>query len=118
MIKPQTCSYVSKDNAGIKRCYSVNFCPLLLNFGVVLASLTSVSSHKKYKKGDLVKLVVIGTRRWSTRRSGVSSKLGYNGVIPVKKDNTPVATRVYGSVYLEARYTGYVRLALVSKNLV
>lgn len=118
MTKPQRCRYQARDNAGIKSCYSVNFTRLDNRFGRILASLTRVIALKKFQKGDLIQLVVFGTRQWSYRRGGVNSKLGYNGVVALKKDGSPVGTRIHGPILLEARHAGYLRVSLLSRGII
>ena len=117
MIKPRLSHFVTYDNSGIKKCYSINFNRFYNQFGVSHCSLTEVKPRKKFKKGDLLRLVVYGQRVTARRRSGIDSRLTYNGVVATKKDYTPVATRLYGCLYLEARHYGYVRLAVLSKNI-
>lgn len=118
MARPHGCAYVARDNGGIRACYSVNRTLLDGRFGRVLASLTRVVSRKKFKKGDLVQLVVFGSREWSRRRGGIHSRLGYNGVVALKKDGSPVGTRIYGPIYLEARHAGYLRVAVLARGVV
>lgn len=119
MIRAELCRYQTCDNSGIKKCYSVNRQRLSPNgLSLVRCSLTEIEPGKKFKKGDLLVLVVFGRQQWSTRASGVHSRLAYNGVVATKKDRTPLATRLYGGLYLEARHYGYFRLAVLSKNVV
>ena len=117
MIQPHYTRFVTRDNAGITQCYSVNRDGLAGPFARVLTSVTGCVGSKKFKRGDLVQMVVTGQRAYTVRRGGISSALGYNGVISLKKDGTPLATRVYTVVYLEARVAGYTRLAVLARAL-
>ena len=114
---PEGVTWVTRDNGGVLRARGVNYTPLEGPFGRVLASLTRVAPTKKYRRGDLVPLVVLGRRRWTPRAGGIASRLGYNGVIPTRKDGGPVGSRMYGVVLLEARLGGYSRLAVVARGL-
>lgn len=116
MTRPHYTHYVARDNGGVRACYSVNRTVLAGEFARVLASVTRVGD-RKVRRGDLVATVVFGVARPVRRRGGVTTRLGYNGVVTLKKDGTPAATRVYGPVYLEARVTGYTRLAVVATGL-
>ena len=123
MTRPHYTRYTTRDNGGVHQCYSINRTDLVGPFGRVLVSVTRCAATapggaKRFHRGDLASVVVTGRRCWVTRRGGVGSSLGYNGVIPLKKDASPVATRVYGVVYLEARLAGYTRLAVLAKALV
>lgn len=118
MTLPSYCTYICRDNSGIRSCYSINRTLLEGQFGRILASLKVVTPNKKVKKGDLLQLVIFGTRKTVTRASGITSSLSYNGVISLKKDGTPVATRLYCPLYLEARHSGYMRLAVLSRGII
>ena len=113
VARPERVRFVTRDNAGIKACYSVH--RVGYPWGRVLASVTRVVGTR-YKRGDLVPLVVTTRRVPHTRRGGICSAAHYNGVIPVKKDGSPVGTRVYGAVYLEVR-AQHSRLAVVAAGL-
>jgi len=116
VTRPHYTHYVARDNGGVRAGYSVNRTVLAGEFARVLASVTRVGD-RKVKRGDLVGMLVFGVRRWSPRRTGTAVRLGYNGVVTLKKDGTPVATRVYGPVYLEARHAGHARLAVVARGV-
>ena len=117
MTRPETVGYTTRDNGGVRRAYSINWTGLAGPFGRVLASVTRPAGPR-YRRGDLVQLVVTVRRRGWTRRGGVRSAGVYNGGIPLKKDGSPVGSRVYGAVYLEARHAGYTRLAAVAAGTV
>lgn len=110
-------AYQTRDNGGVRRVYAVNITFLVGPLARVTASLTEVAPNRKLRRGDLAGLVVFGRVCRVTRRGGVTAQLGYNGVISLKKDGTPLATRVYGPVFLEARPAGYARLAVVARGL-
>lgn len=114
--KPQHIKYVTRDNAGIRSCYSVNIKFLCCSLGEILASISRVN-NTKFKKGDLVRLLTLGSRARHRRRGGIVSSLGYNGAIALKKDGSPVGTRLWGPVLIEARPAGYLRLAVLARGL-
>lgn len=116
-MKPELAHFETRDNSGIKLVYSINHARLEKQFGLSHCSLLKVDPRKKFKKGDLARLVVFGRRRWARRRSGINTRLDYNGVVATKKDRTPLSSRLYGGLYLEARHYGYLRLGVLSKNV-
>ena len=89
---------------------------LLGGFGRLLGSLTVVAPGRKWRRGDLLGLVIFGRARRVTRRGGVVTRLGYNGAVALKKDGLPVATRIFHPAYLEARVTGYARLGTLARG--
>jgi ribosomal protein L14 len=116
VTRPHYTHYVVRDNGPVRSCYSVNRTVLAGEFARVLASVTRTGDPRT-RRGDLVATVVFGVARPVRRRTGPGVRLGYNGVVTLKKDGTPAATRVYGPVYLEARVAGYARLAVVARGL-
>lgn len=110
------CGWVTRDNAGVLSARSIHFVRVAGSFGHLLVSLTRVTP--RFRRGDLLGVVTIGDRRGTTRAGGIRSALGYNGVIPTKKDGSPVGTRIYGPTLLEARHYGYLRLAMLSRGVV
>ena len=100
--------YTSRDNSGILRVRSftrVGF-PQTIH-----ASLTRVVPAKKVARGDLAKLLVFGTVRVRVRLTGTTASLDYNGAISLRKDGAPLGSKVFGPLWLEARWDGHSRAA-------
>lgn len=106
----------TNDNSGVKLALTINYRPSYHHLGVSLCSL-QVSTNKKFRPGDLHRMAICGRRRWVHRRSGVHTRLNHNLAGLIKKDQTPISTRLYGCVYLESRVTGFMRLAVLSRQL-
>lgn len=117
MVRPHRVRLATRDNGGIRLCYSVNLEALAGPFGRALVSVTRAAPGGRFKRGDLTRVVTTVARAPARRAGGVHSWAAYNGVIPLKKDGSPLATRVYGAVYLEARPAGYTRLAALARAL-
>ena len=116
VAQPVRSTWVTRDNAGVLECHGIHRVTLAGGFARVLVSLTRVTP--RFRRGDLLTVVTIGCRKGHHRRGGVRSVLNYNGVIPTKKDGSPVGTRVYGPALLEARHHGYLRVAILSRGVV
>ena len=80
-------------------------------------SLTRVVPGKKLHRGDLVRVVVFGTVKSHSRRTGTSVSLGYNGALSLRKDGSPVAGKLFCPIWLEARWRGYSRVTLLARFL-
>lgn len=116
VIRPDRTDLVTRDNAGVLTARTINTTVGVVP-AVVTASLTRVVPDRKLHRGDLLKFVVFGTVARVTRRTGTTVGLTYNGGITLRKDGTPVATKVYAPVLLESRWTGWSRLILVARFL-
>lgn len=82
-----------------------------------LVRLTRVYPNLKIKKGNLFKCVITNVRLKQQRLSGFTLNSDFNGVILLKKDHTPVATRIYKGVFLELRYFGFARVCSLSVSV-
>lgn len=73
---------------------------------VVLAAVKDAIPNSKVKKGDIVRCVIIRTKKAINRRDGSTIAFGDNAVVIIDEENAPVGTRVFGPVARELRETG------------
>lgn len=63
------------------------------------------------KKGEVVKAVIVRTRKEFMREDGSYIRFGDNAAVIIKKDdNDPIASRIFGPVARELRAKGYARI--------
>jgi large subunit ribosomal protein L14 len=55
------------------------------------------------KKGDVVKAVIVRTRRAIRRKDGSYVRFDENAAVIIKDDNTPRGTRIFGPIARELR---------------
>ena len=67
----------------------------------VLAAVTDASPNGKVKKGDVVRCVIVRTKKAINRPDGSTIKFDDNAVVIINDDNAPVGTRVFGPVARE-----------------
>lgn len=60
------------------------------------------------KKGDVVKAVIVRTRRGVARKDGSYIRFDDNAAVIIKDDKTPRGTRIFGPVARELRKISYV----------
>jgi len=73
---------------------------------IVLAAVKDAVPNSKVKKGDVVRCVIIRTKKAINRRDGSTISFGDNAVVIITEENAPVGTRVFGPVARELRETG------------
>ena len=83
----------------------------------VTASVLASAPDKKIRRGDLLGLYVLSTRRRHRRRTGGTLRGDHNVATPVK-GTTPVATKLYGPVWVETRWGGYSRTCVMATGVV
>lgn len=81
---------------------------------VIRISIKEAMPRSKVKKGEVLKAVVVRTRKGVRRSDGSLLKFDTNAVVLVNAQNQPVGTRVFGPVARELRknFMKIVSLAL------
>lgn len=107
MIQQQTLLKVA-DNTGAKEL----MCIRVLgghyrkwgNIGdVIVASVKRAAPGGTVKKGDVVKAVIVRSKRGLRRDDGSYIRFDENAAVIIKDDNTPRGTRIFGPVARELR---------------
>jgi len=62
------------------------------------------------KKGEVVDVVVVRTRKEYRRPDGSYIRFGENAGVIVKEKNEPVATRIFGPIARELRSKGFAKI--------
>ena len=73
-------------------------------------------SYRKYagigvvKKGDVVKAVIVRTKKPIRRADGSYVRFDENAAVIIKDDKTPKGTRIFGPVARELRENDYMKI--------
>lgn len=103
------------DNTGAKellciRCVGGSF-RRYANIGdVIVASVKSAIPGGVVKKGDVVKAVVVRTKKGARRADGSYVKFDENAAVIIKEDGNPRGTRIFGPVARELRDNNYTKI--------
>ena len=73
---------------------------------IILAAVKDAIPNGKVKKGDVVRCVVVRTKKQIMRKDGSQIAFDDNAVVIINDDNAPVGTRVFGPVARELRDCG------------
>jgi large subunit ribosomal protein L14 len=85
---------------------------------VVVGSVKKASVGSKIKKGSVVHILIVRTRKKLQRRDGSSIKFGDNAAVVVNKGTKePVATRVFGPVARELRELGHSKVISLAEEV-
>lgn len=114
MIQPQT-RLVVADNSGAKEimCFRVlgGSNRKTANIGdIIVASVKSATPGGVVKKGDVVKAVVVRTRRGLRRTDGSHIKFDENAAVIIRDDKSPRGTRIFGPVARELRERDFMKI--------
>ena len=114
MIQQQSILKVA-DNTGAKeimciRCMGGSF-KKTANIGdVIVASVKAATPGGVVKKGDVVKAVIVRSKKGLRRQDGSYVKFDENAAVIIKDDKTPKGTRIFGPVARELREKDYMKI--------
>ena len=114
MVQQQTRLKVA-DNTGAKelmviRCLGGSHRKYAEIGDIVVASVKSATPGGVVKKGDVVKAVVVRTRKGIRRADGSYLKFDENAAVIIREDKTPKGTRIFGPVARELRDGDYMKI--------
>lgn len=77
---------------------------------VIIASVKSAIPTGVVKKGDVVKAVIVRTKKPIKRADGSYVRFDENAAVIIKEDGTPKGTRIFGPVARELREKDYLKI--------
>lgn len=77
---------------------------------IIVASVKNASPGGVVKKGDVVKAVVVRTKKPIRRADGSYVRFDENAAVIIKEDKTPKGTRIFGPVARELRDGEYMKI--------
>jgi large subunit ribosomal protein L14 len=81
---------------------------------VVLCAVKDAIPNGKIKKGDVVKGVIVRTKKGVQRANGSCIKFDDNAIVLINNDGTPRGTRVFGPIARELREKGEGYMKIIS----
>ena len=121
MIQQQTKLKVA-DNTGARelmciRCLGGSYRKTANIGDVVVASVKSATPGGVVKKGDVVKAVIVRSKRGLRRADGSYIKFDENAAVIIKEDKTPTGTRIFGPVARELREKDYMKIVSLAPEV-
>lgn len=79
---------------------------------LIICAVKSAIPGGQVKKSDVVKAVIVRTKRETRREDGSYIRFGENAAVIVKEQDLqePVATRIFGPIARELRGRGYTKI--------
>lgn len=114
MIQPQT-RLVVADNSGAKEvmCFRVlgGSNRKTANIGdIIVASVKSATPGGVVKKGDVVRCVIVRSKRGFRRVDGSHIRFDENAAVIIRDDKSPRGTRIFGPVARELRERDFMKI--------
>ena len=114
MVQQQTILKVA-DNTGAKeimciRCLGGSYRKYARVGDIIVASVKTATPGGVVKKGEVVKAVVVRTKKPIRRADGSYVRFDENAAVIIKEDGTPKGTRIFGPVARELREKDYLKI--------
>ena len=77
---------------------------------IIVASVKNATPGGVVKKGDVVKCVIVRTRKGTRRPDGSYIKFDENAAVIIKEDKNPRGTRIFGPVARELRDKDFMKI--------
>lgn len=121
MIQQETYLDVA-DNSGARRIQCIRVLGTGQQFvggvgDVIVAAVKDAIPQGQVKKGDVVRAVVVRTKKEINRKDGSSIRFDTNAAVLVNPQNEPRGTRVFGPVARELREKKFMRIVSLAPEV-
>ena len=122
MVQQQTRLKVA-DNTGAKeimciRCLGGSYRKYAEIGDVIIASVKDATPGGVVKKGEVVRAVVVRTKKGARRSDGSYVKFDENAAVIIREDGTPRGTRIFGPVARELREKDYMKILSLAPEVI
>ena len=84
---------------------------------IVVCAVKQATPGGTVKKGDVVKAVIVRTKRGIRRANGSYIRFDDNAVVIIKDDKTPKGTRIFGPVARELRDKDFMKIVSLAPEV-
>ena len=118
----QTQSYLNvADNSGARRVMCIRVLGGSKKYArvgdTIVAVVKDATTNMPVKKSDVVRAVIVRTRRTLHRVNGMSIRFDDNAAVIVNQENNPRGTRVFGPVARELRDKNFTKIVSLAPEV-
>jgi large subunit ribosomal protein L14 len=85
---------------------------------IIIASVKEAEPNSNVKKGEVVRAVVVRTRKEVAREDGTVIRFDDNAAVLINNQNVPRGTRIFGPVGRELRDRQFMRIVSLAPEVV
>ena len=85
---------------------------------VIVASVRKAAPGGTVKKGEVVKAVIVRSKRGLRREDGTYVRFDENAAVIIKEDRNPKGTRIFGPVARELREKDYMKILSLAPEVI
>ena len=77
---------------------------------VIVITIKDASPNSKVKKGEVMKAVIVRTKKEINRHDGTYIRFDTNSAVLINAQNEPIGTRIFGPVARELRAKSFTKI--------
>ena len=85
---------------------------------IIVASVRKATPGGTVKKGEVVKAVIVRTKRGVRREDGTYVRFDENAAVIIKEDKNPRGTRIFGPVARELREKDFMKILSLAPEVI
>ena len=121
MIQSET-RLVAADNSGAKELYCIKVLGgskrRYASVGdIIVVSVKEAIPNSKVKKGDVLRAVVVRTKKGIARADGSYIKFDDNSAVLINNVREPIGTRIFGPVARELRAKNFMKIVSLAPEV-
>ena len=121
MIQAQTLLNVA-DNTGAKQVMCIRVLGSNRRYAkigdIILGVIKNAIPNLPTKRSDIVRGVVVRTRKTVRRKDGLSIRFDDNAIVIINNDNNPKGTRIFGPIAKEIRDKNFAKIVSLAEEVV
>nr|YP_010904319.1 ribosomal protein L14 [Catenella fusiformis]WCH57570.1 ribosomal protein L14 [Catenella fusiformis] len=122
MIQNQSYLNVA-DNSGARKIMCIRILgtsnPSYANIGdIIIAVVKDAFPNMPVKRSDIVRAVIVRTRKTIRRKDGMSIRFDDNAAVIINQENNPKGTRVFGPIAKELRDKNFSKIISLAPEVV
>lgn len=122
MLQQETQLYVA-DNSGAKKvkCFKVlggSKRRYAVVGDIIICSVRDAEPESTVKKGEVVRAVIVRSKRYIKRRDGSWLRFDSNSCVLIDDKGNPRGTRIFGPVAREVREKGFIKISSLAPEVI
>ena len=110
------------DNTGAKKIMCIRILGNNRKVGkvgdILIGVVKEAVPNMSIKKSDIVRAIIVRTKKNMSRKDGMLVKFGDNAAIIVNKENNPKGTRVFGPIAKEIREKKFTKIVSLAVEII
>lgn len=85
---------------------------------IIVCSVKEANPDGSVKKGEVVKCVIVRTKKYVRRRDGSSLRFYDNSCVIIDDKNNPKGSRIFGPIAREIREKGFIKITSLAPEVI